>query len=130
MVLNSVRGPVQIVSGKNAGYVTKIAYDVATNIIYWVEHRSHRIMRAYINGTRTTNPFISTDLRPFDIAIDPYGGQLYFTETTTNKIYVYNLRKDKMIGAIVSGRIKKPRSIVLYPEKGYVTHNKTIEQLN
>lgn len=119
LVLNSVKGPVQFVSGTNAGYVKKIAYNVATNMIYWIDdHRPQRIMGAHLNGTRTTQLLISRHLRPYDIAVDPYGGQLYFTDTATNKIYVYSLRKNKTIGAIVSGAIKKPRSIVLYPEKG------------
>ena len=116
--LNSVQTPVQIISTKNAGYVTKIDFDITTNMLYWVENVSHRIMRAHINGSATGNLLIGTQLQPYDIAVDSYGGQLYFTDTKTNQIYVYNLRKERMVGAIMSGKLKRPRSIVLYPEKG------------
>ena len=118
IVLNSVKRPVELVSRQHAGDVTEIAYDVMTNMIYWVESRSHRIMRAYSNGSIARGPAIQAELQPYDIAIDPYGRQLYFTDAATNKIYVYGLRDDKMMGAVVAGKLKRPKSILLYPEKG------------
>lgn len=62
-----------------------------------------------------------SEVEPYDIAIDPYARTLYWTCTHTNVINVTRIDVARSpIGVILSASGFKPRSIVLYPEKGSV----------
>ena len=55
---------------------------------------------------------------PFDLAVDPYGQQLYWTDAVSNSIKVYSLKNMTNLGVVFREENVYPRSIVLYPEKG------------
>ena len=54
---------------------------------------------------------------PYDLAVDPYGRQLYWMDTASNSNKVYSLKNKTNLGVVFREENVHPRSIVLYPEK-------------
>jgi len=75
-------------------------------------------MCARQNGTGVQTLKLNKSASPFDLAIDPYGQLLYWTDSVSNSINVYSLRKKTNVGAVFKRDYVYPRSIVLYPEIG------------
>ena len=99
--------------------VIAISYDVNTQYVYWIDAKTNAIRRAFENGSGDSKVIHDPNIAPFDLAIDPYGQQMYWTDTVRNDINVFSLRKMKSLGVVVmSKKGEIPRSIVLFPEKG------------
>jgi len=100
--------------------VHSISFDINTEFIYWIDRNTNTIRRAYENGSRDMIVISGLKMAPFDLAIDPYGQQLYWTDAGRNDINVFSLKKMKDLGVVHLAKDEKPRFIVLYPEKGLV----------
>ena len=100
--------------------VHSISYDINTEFVYWIDRTTNSIRRAYENGSRDSVVISGDNIAPFDLDIDPYGQQLYWTDEGRNEINVFSLKKMKDLGVVHSMKNEKPRFIVLYPVKGLV----------
>ncbi|XP_068671649.1 low-density lipoprotein receptor-related protein 6-like [Montipora foliosa] len=99
--------------------VLSIDYDINSHLVFWIDGGTTKSIKcAYQNGTNVKTLKINSGASPFDLAIDPYGQQLYWTDSVFNSINVYSLRNKTNMGAIFKKDDVYPRSIVLYPEKG------------
>ena len=92
--------------------------DVNSHLIYWIDSAAKEIRRSFQNGSNAKTIVLGEDSSPYDLAIDSYGQQLFWTDSVKNSINVYSLRKGVSIGVVFHERDVHPRSIVLYPEKG------------
>ena len=100
--------------------VRAIDYDVNSHLIYWIDSAAKEIRRSFQNGSNAKTIVLGEDSSPYDLAIDSYGQQLYWTDNVKNSINVYSLRKGVSMGVVFHERDVHPRSIVLYPEMGWV----------
>jgi low density lipoprotein receptor-related protein 5/6 len=98
--------------------VIAISYDVNTQYVYWIDAKTNTIRRAFENGSDDTKVISASHIAPYDLAIDPYGQQLYWTDIIRDDINIFSLRTMKSLGVVMSKKNERPRSIVLYPEKG------------
>ena len=102
--------------------VTAIDYDVRTDFLYWIDGKTNIVKRSYVNGTHWEALNVSGNERvkasPCDLAVDPYGAQLFWTDKEKNAIMAFSLKSKKPLGVVLDGDGEKPRSLVLYPEKG------------
>ena len=99
--------------------VLSIDYDINSHLVFWIDAGTTKSIKcAYQNGTNVKTLKINSGASPFDLAIDPYGQQLYWTDSVFNSINVYSLRNKTNMGAVFKKDDVYPRSIVLYPEKG------------
>lgn len=97
--------------------VQAIDFDINSLRVFWIE--GSRIKFAYQNGSVKDNSLnLVPNASPFDLAIDPYAKQLFWTDSVTNSINVYSLRNNTNLGEVFKKEGVSPRSIVLYPEKG------------
>ena len=100
--------------------VRAIDYDVNSHLIYWIDSAAKEIRRSFQNGSNAKTIVLGEDSSPYDLAIDSYGQQLFWTDSVKNSINVYNLRKGVSMGVVFHESGVHPRSIVLYPERGWV----------
>ena len=98
--------------------VRAIDYDVNSHLIYWIDSAAKEIRRSFQNGSNAKTIVLGEDSSPYDLAIDSYGQQLFWTDSVKNSINVYSLRKGVSMGVVFHERDVHPRSIVLYPEMG------------
>ena len=98
--------------------VRAIDYDVNSHLIYWIDSAAKEIRRSFQNGSSAKTIVLGEDSSPYDLAIDSYGQQLFWTDNVKNSINVYSLRKGVSMGVVFHERDVHPRSIVLYPEMG------------
>lgn len=98
--------------------VLAIDYDIKSQLVFWIDGRTKQIMCARQNGTGVQTLKLNKNASPFDLAIDPYGQLLYWTDSVSNSINVYSLRNKTNVGAVFKNDYVYPRSIVLYPETG------------
>ena len=98
--------------------VLVIDYDINSHLVYWIDGTTNTIRCAFQNGTNMMVIKLNARAAPYDLAIDPYGRQLYWTDTASNSIKVYSLKNKTNLGVVFREENVHPRSIVLYPEKG------------
>ena len=98
--------------------VLAIDYDINSNLIFWIDAKTKQIRCAFQNGTNAKAVVLSNDASPYDLAIDSYGQQLFWTDSATNAINIYSFRNRTNIGVVFKEDNVYPRSIVLHPEKG------------
>jgi len=98
--------------------VLAIDYDIYRHLVFWIDGTTKTIRCAFQNGTNAEIIKLDAGAVPYDLAIDSYGQQLYWTDTASNSIKVYSLRNKKTLGVVFREKNVNPRSIVLYPEKG------------
>ena len=98
--------------------VMAIDYDIHSHLVFWIDRTTRTIRCAFQNGTNAKIIKLDTGAVPYDLAVDSYGQQLYWTDTASNSINVYSLRNKKNLGVVFREKNVYPRSIVLYPEKG------------
>ena len=98
--------------------VLAIDYDINSHLVFWIDGTSNTIRCAFQNGTDMKIIKLDADAVPYDLALDPYGQQLYWTDTASNSIKVYSLKNKTNLGAVFWEKNVYPRSIVLHPEKG------------
>ena len=102
--------------------IVALDYDVISDMVYWLEYNEQtHIYRSYANGTHKERIPSSDDREviasPIDIAIDPYGRQLYWTDHDSKRIKVTNLISF-VIGTVVSEDNGNPSHIALDPKRG------------
>ena len=98
--------------------VVAIDYDINSHLVYWIDGTTNTIRCAFQNGTNMMIIKLDTGAVPFDLAVDPYGQQLYWTDAVSNSIKVYSLKNMTNSGVVFREENVYPRSFVLYPEKG------------
>lgn len=98
--------------------VLAIDYDINSHLVFWIDGATKKILCAFQNGTNVKAIELDAGVSPFDLAIDSYGQQLYWTDSASNSIRVYSLRNKTNSGVVFKEQHVYPRSIVLYPEKG------------
>ena len=98
--------------------VLAIDYDINSHLVFWIDGNTKTIRCAFQNGTGMKIIKLDADAVPYDLALDPYGQQLYWTDTASNSIKVYSLKNKTNLGAVFWEKNVYPRSIVLHPEKG------------
>ena len=113
--------------------VRAVEYDLTNDMVYWIDglwtdklkrkHWKGSIMKSFANGSKV-DKMISSDKEDFisalDIALDPYGKQLYWTDVVANSIKVTSLTTG-VTGTVVEVAGSSPRSIALDPKRGYVS---------
>ena len=102
--------------------VQALEYDPTTDMIYWIDvYGDHAyIYRSFSNGSSTENIATSSKKEvtsPRDIALDPYGKQLYWTDDISGSIKVTSLTSNQ-VGTLVSGENGKPTSIAVDSKRG------------
>ena len=103
--------------------VRALEYDLTTDMIYWIDaYDDHaNIYRSFPNGTQKEEIVTSDDKNvsatPLDIALDPYGKQLYWTDDISKNIKVTSLTTN-VVGTLVSDELGNPTSIALDPKRG------------
>ncbi|RUS74219.1 hypothetical protein EGW08_018025 [Elysia chlorotica] len=102
--------------------IKALDYDPVGEYIYWIEGRQKVIKRAHDNGTMMDTVVSDADntFQPYDIAVDPYARTIYWTCNENDVINVTRIDRLKSpIGVIMQSEGDfKPRSLVIYPEKG------------
>ncbi|EDO49133.1 predicted protein [Nematostella vectensis] len=98
--------------------VKAVSYDISTGFVYWIDAVEGTIRRALENGSLSGVIVAGPDVEPYDLAIDPYGQQMFWTDAVRNEINVFSLKKMAPLGVVASAKDEMPRSIVLFPEKG------------
>ena len=98
--------------------VLAIDYDINSHLVFWIDGTSNTIRCAFQNGTDMKIIKLDADAVPYDLALDPYGQQLYWTDTASNSIKVYSLKNKTNLGVVFREKNVYPRSIVFHPEKG------------
>ena len=98
--------------------VVAIDYDINSRLVYWIDGTTNTIRCAFQNGTNMMIIKLDAGAVPFDLAVDPYGQQLYWTDAVSNSIKVYSLKNMTNLGVVFREENVYPRSFVLYPEKG------------
>ena len=98
--------------------VQAIDYDINSHLVFWIDGTSKTIKFAFQNGTNVKTIQLDTGAVPHDLAVDPYGQQLYWTDSASNSIKVYSLKNKTNLGVVFREKNIYPRSIVLHPEKG------------
>lgn len=103
--------------------VQALEYDLTTDMIYWIESydENRLIYRSFPNGTKLEKMPNSNDeevlTSPLDIALDPYGKQLYWTDDVSKTIKVTGLTTN-VVGILVDDENTNPGSIALDPKRG------------
>lgn len=104
--------------------VRALAYDPTTDMVYWIDVFDKErafIYRSLPNGTDAEEIATSNHKEvltsPRDIALDPYGKQLYWTDDISGSIIVTSLTTN-VVGTLVSGENGHPKSIALDPKNG------------
>ena len=118
VLINSPDDVEVILPVRGLNNVLAIDYDIKSQLVFWIDGDTNQIMCARQNGTGVQTLKINKNASPFDLAIDPYGQLLYWTDSVSNSINVYSLRKKTNVGAVFKRDYVYPRSIVLYSEIG------------
>ena len=98
--------------------VLAIDYDINSHLVFWIDGTTKTIRCAFQNGTNPNIIKLDEGTVPYDLAVDPYGQQLYWTDTASNSIKVYSLKNKTNLGVVFREKNVFPRSIVLHPEEG------------
>ena len=98
--------------------VLAIDFDINSNLVFWIDGAHKTIRCAFQNGTNAKTIKLDPAASPYDLAIDPYGQQMFWTDAASDSIQVYSLRSNTNLGVVFQKENVSPRSIVLYPEKG------------
>ena len=98
--------------------VLTIDYDIKSHLVFWIDGSSRTIKCAFQNGTNAKTIKLDERAVPYDLAIDSYGQQLFWTDTASNSIKVYSLKRKTSLGVVFQEKDVYPRSIVLNTEKG------------
>lgn len=99
-----------------------LEYDPTTDMIYWLSRDGYQrmIYRSFPNGTKLKEMKSSVDKErsfPLDIALDPYGKQLYWTDDISKTIKVTSLTTNT-VDILVRDENVNPTSIALDPKRG------------
>ena len=98
--------------------VLAIDYDINSHLVFWIDGTTNTIRCAFQNGTGMKVIKLNEGAVPYDLAVDPYGQQLYWTDTASNSVKVYSLKNKSILGVVFREKNVYPRSIVLHPEEG------------
>ena len=98
--------------------VLAIDYDINSQLVFWIDGSTKTIRCAFQNGTNANTIKLDERADPYDLAIDPYAQQLFWTDIASNSIKVYSLKNKTNLGVVFQEKNVDPRSIVLNTEKG------------
>ena len=98
--------------------VLAIDYDINSHLVFWIDGTTNTIRCAFQNGSGMKIIKLNEGAVPYDLAVDPYGQQLYWTDTASNSVKVYSLKNKSILGVVFREKNVYPRSIVLHPEEG------------
>ncbi|XP_049888265.1 low-density lipoprotein receptor-related protein 6 [Pectinophora gossypiella] len=98
--------------------VSALAVHVSGSKIYWSDSKTKTINRCSVNGSNMEKILEWMGLVE-GLAIDWSGQNIYWSDTTTQRIEVARLDGSSRRALIWQG-LKKPKSIVLDPKKGYM----------
>lgn len=118
ILLNSSDNLDVVLPVRSLSDVRAIDYDINSHLVYWIDGTTKTIRCAFQNGTNVKIIDLDADAVPYDLAIDSFGQQLYWTDTASNSIKVYSLKNKTHLGIVFREKNVNPRSIVLHPEKG------------
>ncbi|XP_072942283.1 low-density lipoprotein receptor-related protein 6 [Epargyreus clarus] len=103
---------------KDLKEVSALAVHVSGSKLYWSDSKMKSINRCSIDGSNTERILEWTGLVE-GLAIDWSGQNIYWTDTAAQRIEVARLDGSSRRALIWQG-LKKPKSIVLDPRKGYM----------
>ena len=118
ILLNSADNLDVVLPVRSLSDVQAIDYDINSHLVFWIDGTTKTIKCAFQNGTNVKTIQLDTGAVPYDLAVDPYGQQLYWTDIVSNSIKVYSLKNKANLGVVFREKNIYPRSIVLHPEKG------------
>lgn len=102
----------------NLRNVKALEFDPVRQMVYWVDGKSQSIRRASSNGTvGSVLVASSADIQPFDLAIEPFSGLMFWTCSVNNSINVTRLNGSS-VGIIVRVENEKPRYIAIHARLG------------
>jgi low density lipoprotein receptor-related protein 5/6 len=102
----------------NLRNVKALEFDPARQMVYWVDGKSQSIKRASNNGTGTSVLVSgSQEVHPYDMAIEPFSGLLFWTCSVNNSINVTRLNGSS-VGLVVRVENEKPRHIAIHARRG------------
>jgi low density lipoprotein receptor-related protein 5/6 len=102
----------------NLRNVRALEFDPARQMVYWVDGKSQSIKRASSNGTVGSVLVAgSADVHPFDLAIEPFSGLMFWTCSMNNSINVTRLNGSS-VGIVVRVENEKPRHIAIHARRG------------
>ncbi|XP_028025930.1 low-density lipoprotein receptor-related protein 6 [Bombyx mandarina] len=103
---------------KDLKEVSALALYVSGSKLYWSDSKTKTINRCSVNGSAVEKIVEWLGLVE-GLAIDWSGQNIYWTDTTTQRIEVSRLDGSSRRAIIWQG-LKKPKSLVLDPKKGYM----------
>ena len=98
--------------------VLVIDYDINSHLVFWIDGTTKTIRCSFQNGTNAKIIKLDAGAVPYDLAIDSYGQQVFWTDAASNSIKVYSLKNKANLGVVFREKDVYPRSIVLHPQKG------------
>lgn len=106
----------QYVITKSSGQIIGVSFD--GHMIYWTDIALHteKIVRVRKNGKDVETLLSSGLMKPEDLAIDHYTGNIYISDSEYNHIAVCT-NNGEYCKILLNEDIHLPRSIVLYPQK-------------
>ncbi|KAH3884133.1 hypothetical protein DPMN_008105 [Dreissena polymorpha] len=103
--------------------IRAIDYDPVKEHIYWIGGKSKSIKHAKVDGSEDGVVLNKKDsdgnIRPFDLAIDPFSRVLFYSSAETDSITFVHLELD-VSGVVVQGPHYKPRYLAVNPFKGHL----------
>ncbi|XP_044734866.1 low-density lipoprotein receptor-related protein 6 [Chrysoperla carnea] len=99
-----------------AKLITAIEYDPVTQFFYWIEGKFKTIRRTLDDGTHAST-VVRDGLQPFDLALDPIGRLLFWSDEKDDLINVTRLNNGSAVGVVVKANGVKPRHIAVHPTK-------------
>lgn len=107
----------QFVVTRSVGQIIGVSYD--GHQVYWTDISLHteKIVRANKNGKDSETLLTSGLMKPEDLAVDHYTGNIYISDSEYNHIAVCT-NNGEYCKVLVNEDIHLPRAIVLHPQKG------------
>lgn len=118
-------GNVQVrhISAPHHGWQFKaLAFNYATQTLFWTESTNKKIQALRLNGTTETETiFTGTSNMAEGLAVDWISNNIYWTDSLYNWIVMAPLEsQEKVYRLVVRTDLSDPHSVAVHPEKGYL----------
>ncbi|KAL4220501.1 Low-density lipoprotein receptor-related protein 2 [Mactra antiquata] len=118
-------GDVQVrhISAPHQGWrFRSLAFNFATQTLYWSESANKNIQGLTLNGTTNTQTIFSgTSSRAEGLAVDWVSNNIYWTDSLYNWIVMAPLSSEERVYRIVIRTgLYEPHGIAVHPKKGYI----------
>ncbi|KAF4524536.1 hypothetical protein B566_EDAN002809 [Ephemera danica] len=106
----------------NLRNVRALEFDPVRQLVYWVDGKNQNIRRAASNGTQASVllPGLANS-HPYDLAIDPFSGLLFWSCALNNSINVTRLNGSSV--GLIKVDSEQPRHIAIHPRRGLLFWN-------